>query len=614
MVKRRLRKRKRRPQKIRNNIENIKNVNFHNGRPQSLDQVQQIWDVMEFESINKPYNRRRLSPEYYPNQQETTTTYFEEIRNPYRALEEIDERVKSRTININNDAPDLKSVLKKSEGTLSLSEILQKQNLTLYDLLKGGTNAISALTQATNTNKITKISDTTENLLDYTETSTTSNTITKTTTTKYDSYKKIKDKLPITSAKLLKTKQTTEKNFAEKLPPKAIQIKLNDIFGFSDVLRKHSSNEDTNGPLKMVIDLDNMTDKTTTTPKYVQHKLKIKTAKEEILEFVNDEVNKENITDILESRNMTLEELIQLRERGSNQGRLLDIFRNNNNKKTKKDVINDETYVDNVRNLFESTSVITGRRPKNIEINADAYNTKTKTTTEVSKLKALTSEYTMTSFPVYKIEANNVQLPYWKSIYPASLQSTFEDGNKYDAISEDTNRSIKEDDLQGNSLTQDNTRVQANEAQFNSKIVDTNVLHEEDIDFDSKLNSVVDKLNVELEERLINHDNEDEELFNWPRGVKSALFASLAIIAASLLIFLSILIIFKLTQKTKRKLCYHKNLMTENRIKTPILNDKPKRTIRTIMCDTLGRKKINYWRSMHNVPDTIWDNNRIPFQ
>lgn len=596
---RKLRKRKRRPQKTRINNDEITDLESRNRRRQSLDKVDQIWNVMELESINKPYTRRRLTPEYYPNDQtpliETTTIFYQETRKPYKEFDDSDEKVKSRDVN-KNFTPDLKTVLKKSEGTLSLSEILQQKNLTLSDLLKGGSKAITALTQATDIkNKVNnkKLQErnfdlnhvTTTNVFDLLETTT--------NYVKYDeTFKKVKNKLPITSAKLHKItpKRTTEKSLIENvgIPPKAVQININDIIGFSEILSKKNTEikqekDSNNGPLKMVIDLEKVinaqnsskihTSSTETpTTKYVQNKLKLKTAKEEILDFVNDKVNKENISLILESRNMTLEELIQLRERGSKQKHLLDIFRNKT--ETTSD-LNDETYLEKVKNFFQSTPLVTIRRPKHIEISTEKHKTTIK---ELFK-----NAYSVTTFPVYKIEAkdiksNKVPLPFLKSVYPTTVE-TFQNNN---------NGELKNifDNVDGRRFD----------------------------DLDNKLNSIVnDKLNVDVEDNLIVNEDDDDDFFNWPTGVKSALYASLIIIGASLMIFLSILIIFKLSQKTKRKLCYRRNF-SENKIKTPILNDRPKRTIRTIMCDTLGRKKNNYYQTKQSMSDTIWDNNRIPFQ
>lgn len=594
LKRRKLRKRKRRPSKnvLTGDPANFFKSDVHNRRPSSLDEVEQIWDVTEFESIHKPYSRRRLVPDYYPNDEparvETTTEMPEEMRIPHKTKIDAEE---------SGAAPDLKSVLKKSEGTLSLSEILQQKNLTLSDLLKGGSSAITVITQATDVKSNKRKQETVETQINIQEETFEAssepdvaqkpNKTTKREDLAYN--KKLKAKLPITSAKLFKYhrkhSQSTEKNLVDidntKLPPKAVQINVNDIFGFSQALLKNNPEnapKESDGPLKMVIDLDKLTNfdneksNTASTPsqtaktdvkstsetpttKYVQAKLKTKSAKEEILDFITDKVNKENISQILESRNMTLEELIQLRERGSSQRHLLDIFRN----KTDVDALKDEPYNEKVTNFFQTTSIVPGRRPKSHNLDAK---------------KEQQSEYSVTSFPVYKIETKNLsqdkmQAPFWKSVYP------------------------KTDDTLGDQ-TESVERLE---------------------DIDNTIHSFTNgKLNVEIKENLDDNYDEAEEFFNWPPGVKSALFASLVIIGASLMIFLSILVLFKFSQKTKRKLCYRKTF-SDTKIKTPILNDQPKRAIRTVLCDTFGRKNHNYWKAKQSMSDTIWDNNnRIPFQ
>lgn len=623
---RKLRKRKRRPQKTSYEEQ----TNYEITRPQRLDEFKQIWDVMELGQISKPYSRRRLTPDYYyPTDEikrpETTTsgTVFQEIRDPYKALQEVEGKTKKTIHENQNNTPDLKTVLKKTEGTLSLSEILQQKNLTLSDLLKGGSKAITALRQATDiknktNNKQHKKKDEEQNVETDIRNFTPSDR--KMNDENSTEQSKIKNKLPITSAKLHKLHkhplETTQKNLID-IPPKAIQINVNDIFGFSAALskNKNASKVVEEGPSKMIIDLEQLTTTennsaiktstensitttatttTTTEKKHLQVKLKIKTAKDEILDFINDEVNKENISEILESRNMTLTELIELRERGSSQRHLLDIFQN----KTETNLMKNKTeepYIEKIKTFFQHAS---GRRGKSQNVSiVNSENSEEERHKEQQNVQQIVQQtvrqtvqqkqLSVTSFPVYKVEIdkdtkqNQNQMPFWKSIHPNPIEETFQNNNQND-LDFNNNNSIQETEIG---------------------------------DYENALHSIThDKLNVEINSYEDDEENEDvEDFFNWPTGLKSALFASLAIIGASLMIFLSILFVFKWSQKTKRKLCYHASNIAVQKIKSPALIEQPKRTIRTIMCETIGRKNA-YWKTKQSMSDTIWNNNRIPFQ
>jgi hypothetical protein len=112
-----------------------------------------------------------------------------------------------------------------------------------------------------------------------------------------------------------------------------------------------------------------------------------------------------------------------------------------------------------------------------------------------------------------------------------------------------------------------------------------------------------DRLNADLHQNVY----DDEEFINLPSGVKSAILASLAIIGLSLLVFLTILVIFKWTQKQKGRLNYNGSF-SGSKIRSPILETAERRTFKAFMSETLGKKKNYYKAQLQSMSDSIWDN------
>ncbi|XP_057661906.1 uncharacterized protein LOC130897190 [Diorhabda carinulata] len=114
----------------------------------------------------------------------------------------------------------------------------------------------------------------------------------------------------------------------------------------------------------------------------------------------------------------------------------------------------------------------------------------------------------------------------------------------------------------------------------------------------------------DVDEILKRYDSNDEGFFlNIPAGMKSALFVSLAIIGLSIVVFLAILVVFKMLQKKRKSLKYCRSLTTK--FKPPMLIQGPPTTaIRTFMNETLGRKKNYYKRNLQSMSDEIWDTSK----
>ncbi|EFA02501.1 hypothetical protein TcasGA2_TC008197 [Tribolium castaneum] len=487
------------------------------------------WEEMSEENTQKTNTRRRLTP-----------IYEEKIRDPFTALQEAEEKQKTKVDESSTKTPDLKTILKNSGG-LSLSEVLQQKNLSLTELLKGNREAISALA---------KEAETTTEVYTY-----------RRLPPSIGLKKDINRNFERESAEHLSSDEVVEaqrKRLAllhghrdtevtAGVPAKAVTVSLDEILS---VFKNESD-----GPLKMTIDLDEMTvKKPPTTEQSAGKKLKNVTAKEEIMEILQNPVERENLSRILRSRNMTVEELVQQRERGSSQLHLADIFHN----KTREP----EPQEEHVGHINPASF----RKPKTIP-----------EFPETTK-----PPYTITSFPTYKIETNKNALPVWRQLYPSFFPDVYQNSNQADK------KEIRP--------TTSTEKLDYEEIERLEEI--ENTLAE----------AANGRLKVDVPQNVY-----EEEFLRMPAGVKSAILASLAIIGLSLLVFLTILVVFKWTQKQKRRLNYSA-AFAGSKIKSPILEPEQRRTFKTFVCETLGRKKNNYYKShLHSMSDSIWDSEKKPY-
>jgi hypothetical protein len=407
-------------------------------------------------------------------------------------------------------------------------------------------------------------------------------------------------KLPVTSAKLNKLVPQTP---PAQAPAEAVTININHIFGLGDFDKKNVT-EAPDGPLKMTIDLEEipttlkqkdeeneiqtksptgaLEELKITTMMSVGEKLKHVTAKDEIMEILKNPAERERLSRILQTRNMTVEELVALRERGSSQLHLADIFHN----ETREPEPKDEPFVGQIQvDSFDSFPIF-NRKPKTLPVVSEP----SSTTSTQQSLKAneevlpTKPPYTITSFPTYKIETNKDMklqpfLPIWKQLYPAFFTDVYEN-NRY----EDHTEAVR-------STTITTDKINYEEIQRLEEI--ENALAE----------AANDRLNADLHQNVY----DDEEFINLPSGVKSAILASLAIIGLSLLVFLTILVIFKWTQKQKGRLNYNGSF-SGSKIRSPILETAERRTFKAFMSETLGKKKNYYKAQLQSMSDSIWDN------
>lgn len=447
---------------------------------------------------------------------------------------------------------------------------------------------------------------------------------TTTARTSVDLMPKVMHKLPITSAKLHKISKSTEKPMTENevylttLPPKAYKININELFGLSAVQQKPNNDE---GPLRMSLDLNSVLEKNvessvtaspeSTTWEAVPEKLKTITAKDEITEILKDEETKSFLKKILELRNMSFEDLVELRERGSSQKHLADLFQN---KTLEPDLKNGQSSNSSVKTETQNRDHITllkdekaipnklqlERQPKSshfpvaFDSDGDRYIASVEPIEESNESKSIEEtkdreKYTVTSFPTYKIELDKKfkEKPAapisetWKSNYP-DVFNDFYKRTHQKGIVEDLNEGYF-DELKTIDEVENTVAESGNQ-----------------------------KLSVEASKEI--YEDTNDVFIKLPYGVKHAIFASLLIIGISLVIFLTILMIFKWSQKHKKRLCYNRSFSC-SKIKSPILpGGSDRRSFRTFMSETLGRRKRYYKQHLQSVSDAIWENDRKPFQ
>jgi hypothetical protein len=188
----------------------------------------------------------------------------------------------------NNDATNIKELLKQS-GTLSLSEILQQKNLSLSDLLQGKKLALSVLREKqSNENKhqvITERSDYSDPPAQQT--------------------------------------QPTHNEVTEKMYTTSTTTKKTPILFNTNQRSSYLSNKRTS-PAPQVFRTETRRWPTNTEPEYENNK---GDSREDILDLLQPG-SPVSLAQLLSSRNMTLAELMEHRERGSRQQGLVDLFSN----------------------------------------------------------------------------------------------------------------------------------------------------------------------------------------------------------------------------------------------------------------------------------------------
>uniref|UniRef100_A0A6P7GP40 Uncharacterized protein LOC114340437 n=1 Tax=Diabrotica virgifera virgifera TaxID=50390 RepID=A0A6P7GP40_DIAVI len=662
LKRRRLRKRKRRPPPA-DSSEEVQFVR-RRVRPYRLEP----WEDVNMEDM-KPNIRRRLPPQYTSS--EDTSDSVSEVQDSYnkeKPVESVVEQKKFEQPVTVSSLQDLKNLLKQSGGQLSLSELLQQKNLSLSELLSGNEKAISALTERSKTtasllestteitvnNKYKRLppsiglrkdfnkngapedtvadslserelmeaqrkrfailqpkenkmyaniikfdvitEPTTERrifipartkqsenqlpplkenvAMESTDEPVISSPKSTTTTIKYSPSTifvpsttprliRARSKLPTTNAKLKSaTKQLS--NDEKQRPPslefnKPIPIQISEITGlaFKNIKRNEQQAEK---PTKISIDLDNHEHQSNIIPS-IAHEPTHKdtgliqdyqnetyvTAKQEIMEVMKDPESREKLSRILENRNMTLDELVEQRERGSSQRHLADIFHNN----TREPEPKDEPHVGHINEDFFTNVIPTNRQGKSTQIKTPQMEATTQSATNESKTTFFKQKE---AFPTVGLNFDKQETFPWKQLYPDLFPDSKEE-------------------------------------------------------VDDSSNEIHNKIQrIDLDDAYATHFTDEGFFINFPSGVKSALFVSLAIIALSIVVFLAILVVFRWMNKKNKSLNYCSSLTTKFR--PPMLQGRPTTAIKTFMNETLGRKKNYYKSNLQSMSDEIWDANK----
>ncbi|XP_072385423.1 uncharacterized protein [Diabrotica undecimpunctata] len=372
--------------------------------------------------------------------------------------------------------------------------------------------------------------------------------------------------LPTTNAKLKLTIKQLSNDEKQRPPPselnKPVPIKISEITGLTLKNIKRNEQLQAEKPMKITINLDNHEHQSNIIPSIAHEPVHKEaelisdyqnetyvTAKQEIMEVMRDPESREKLSRILENRNMTLEELVEQRERGSSQRHLADIFHNN----TREPEPKDEPHVGHINEDFFTNIIPTNRQAKSTKIKTPQMEVTTQsaineTRTTYFKQKEI--------FPTVGLNFDKQGLETfpWKQLYPDLFPESKEE-------------------------------------------------------IDDSSNEIHNKIQrIDLDDAYATHFTDEGFFINFPSGVKSALFVSLAIIGLSIVVFLAILVVFRWMNKKNKSLNYCSSLTTKFR--PPMLQGRPTTAIKTFMNETLGRKKNYYKSNLQSMSDEIWDANK----
>ncbi|CAH1997592.1 unnamed protein product [Acanthoscelides obtectus] len=717
-------------------------------KPPRLDRIEESWEDMKDEMDVRPNIRRRPPPKYQSSSEEGAVVF--------KMAEEVDsygKRQGSRLPNEDKDSAlaDLKSLLKKSQGSISLSEILQQKNLSLTEVLNGNQKAISALTekpveatepmptkvselqltkhkrlppsialkknfsrtedngdilstkelqeaqkrrtailQNHKENKIfstvTKMDVVTEALTErrifvpshpklYTslnykpdfatyfelstepitnEIQTTTPTSTTSSTTTGRMHLKPKIKSPI-----VKITIKPHKNSEGTPPfPQPIKIDISEVLGFEE----HEKFKDE--PLRMPIEIDRTTnriDEPSTTVSTNDDLKEISsaekaphiTAKDEISEILKDAKDRERLAKILESRNMTLEELVEQRERGSSQLHLADIFHN----KTKEPKPVGEPHVGRIMSHFvHSFPMFSAPRefPQsgNIDSKLGSIFEQKNIVQAVPEGKPegvilLGQIEDATKLGIHPGEVLPDTLPaFTRKQKSYGVETATEPPTSTKSIVEAPS-TMKVEEFQSNVVTSakvvetdDQPRPTDQALSFGKVDIDhvdslswqkvypelfpelyggvkgNTFITAPPVNLDEtlqRLEETDDSSMLSSKERFSLNKFDDQAFTKIPTGVKSVLIVSFSIIGLSILVFLTILMVFRWLQKQRRKMNYCGSL--SSKLRSPMLmQGSPTAAIKTFMNETLGRRKHYYKSNVHCMTDDTWgcDRERTP--
>nr|XP_023021880.1 uncharacterized protein LOC111510211 [Leptinotarsa decemlineata] len=703
---RRLRKRKRKPPLVEDGDPYPEIPPRRKVRPHVLEDMRELWKEMEEDAISKPNVRRRVTPVYQPSKEsEEKTDWHVGAENRNQANEVLKKPTEPENTQSSkpplNTISDLKKLLKKTGGNISLSELLQQKNLSLAELLSGNEKAISVLTEpppqaiesaqmptepeqihkykrlppsialkkTTDRNyeveadsvesltakelmeaqrkrlailgaKESKLYSTVAQFDVFTEatterrifvpahpkyytsmnfkpdflsdlmpfeksastTSTTTSTVSPSTAETIEAEEaavKKKGALPTTNAKL---KQTTKKLKEEGYPfpfefPKPSKISLNEIIGLN---YEGDDSEDGGEPLRMPIDIktsiDTNKEQVSVTTEIHRENVTLVTAREEIMEIMKDPTARDSLSRILEIRNMTLQELVEQRERGSSQLHLADIFHNN----TREPEPKEEPLIGQINPEYFDVFKSYERKQKSLDVRKEENEGNHIYTTIGKTVEAVTGKTVeaVTGKTVEAVTGKTVEAVTGKTVevVTAKLEKmTIKSTELYPEVEQESS---------GNSITfpwkqlypdifSESLESERDFIDPRKKFIDENSKRVEnsDIDYISTINEI--------------YDADDNIFMNIPSGVKSALFVSLAIIGLSLIVFIAILVILRCLQRKTRAANYCSSL--SSRMRSPmILQGRSTAAIKSFMNETLGRKN-NYVRSsMKSVSDNIW--------
>lgn len=259
--------------------------------------------------------------------------------------------------------------------------------------------------------------------------------------------------------------------------------------------------------------------------------------KTDILELLDDRRGGARLVKVLEQRNMTLEELLEHRQRGSSQLHLSEIIHN----KTKPlidvyatDKLDIVTAFENFPNF--NLPNVRSVKPDDVRIDSEG----SSYFSEIINIKPTDEIYkegrSLKGDPFIKPISPTVNFPQWKSVHYPSQDVNYVDASKRDIVS--------------------SSRLSPHDDQMEQ--------------IESEVARSHDFVDLELSGHGFKPNSVTVETAQIPVGVRSAIIASASIVGISLMIFILIFATCRWRQKQRKKLKYSENFQTV-RGRLPIL-------------------------------------------
>lgn len=367
------------------------------------------------------------------------------------------------------------------------------------------------------------------------------------------------------------------------------------------------------------------------------------TAKIEIEEILNDSNTGARLSKILSERNMTVNELVEHRERGSSQVHLADIFHNTSKEpnppepflsKSLIEPISKETYP--LRALLEANlhdpsvklqtpdrnSLQFGSMPIAME-----FGNNVNENGENLGIISLFNKFNNTiDSPKTKVKTDSEGTPYFTSVSPDNTSNDIREGRGLQDLEllalKEIFTNMKKELLNKNKTseeaTTEDTQTTTSYAYENSNNDGLIVL--EDVHINDISNNIASTSDEEIEVSDEENSTEQGMLENLPSNAKSVTIATAAIAGLTMLLFLLTYIGCK--WKHQRNVTRKRETLSEERIPTPVFESRKlskmnssNRSISPMLSNSnIYTMSTLDSRNGKESPEYMWDSLRKPFQ